>query len=109
MRLLPAPNEGPNTIETFAPSSGRVGAKGRSVISVADTAEHSSGAIFEQYARNAQLARKMVYIERRLVETAPDRAAAMEAFNRGYNTKGAGAIIKMIGDEADLIFGVFGE
>jgi hypothetical protein len=48
----------------------------------------------------------MAYVHQRIIETAPQRAAAMDMFNRGYNVKGAGAIVKMIGDEADAIFGV---
>jgi hypothetical protein len=85
---------------------GKSATRGRSVIAVAQTAEHSAESIFTEAARELALINKQAYIERRLVETATERAAAMDAFNRGLNSKGAGPIIKMIGDEADAIFGI---
>jgi RHS repeat-associated protein len=101
------------TVETVSTASGqgpavagRVGGRGHSVIAVAQTVPHTAGAIATEAAFQAQISRKMAYVHQRIIETAPQRAAAMDMFNRGYNVKGAGAIIKMIGDEADAIFGV---
>jgi hypothetical protein len=45
----------------------------------------------------------MEYVNRRVIELAPAREAAMDAFNRGLG-KGAGNIIQQIGREADILF-----
>ncbi len=99
-----------DTAAVGAPAVGRsMGAtaattqKGRSLIAVAET--QLPGNAVTEAARQVQLARKMEYIHRRIAETAAERAAAMELFNRGYSVRGAGHIIKMIGDEANAIFG----
>jgi RHS repeat-associated protein len=85
----------------------RVGGKGASIIAVAQTGEHSASGILGEAAYQADAARKMEYVNKRTVELAPQRTAAMEGYLTGDPNfpKGAGPIIKMIADEADIIFG----
>ncbi|MGO8929794.1 MAG: RHS repeat-associated core domain-containing protein [Limisphaerales bacterium] len=106
---------GAGTVQTVVTEGGqgvavgaRVGGKGASIIAVAQTGEHSASGIFEEAAYQADAARYMEYVNKRTVELAPQRAAAMEGYLTGDPNfpKGAGPIIKMIADEADIIFGI---
>jgi hypothetical protein len=90
-----------------APAAGVVH-RPNTLVAVAETQLHSASAIFGEAASQAQTARWWAYVQRRLAETASERAAAMDLYNRGYRVKGAGAILKMIGDEANAIFGGVG-